>query len=212
MGVPTSGAADLYRRFWAQTARWLTGLKDQPPSGDVFIAYTSRDYYEPGQEAVLFARVRLEQDASEDADVIASVRTPSGNRINMPLAYVGGTSGLYRTMLDLDEPGTYTAEVSGKRGDQLLGEDKATFYLGEPHREFDRVAMNEPLLRAVAFESAGAFYTPEEAGGIPDDFVAAVSEEVRFVEKRFARMPALYVLMVVCATLEWLLRKRRGLL
>jgi hypothetical protein len=72
--------------------------------------------------------------------------------------------------------------------------------------------MNESLLRSLAFETGGAFYTPDEAGAIPGDLVQAVSEKAQFVERRLGRTPPLYAILVLCAAAEWFLRKRRGLM
>ena len=205
-------ARSTHLQFWGQAVRWLTGQKDESLGGADFVAYTGRDYYDPGQDAVLFARIQREGDEAVEADVTAAVRMPSGKVLNTPLEYVAGSGGLYRANLSLDEPGAYEATVSGRKEDLVLGEDTATFFIGEPHREFDHVAMNEPLLRAIAVESGGGFYTPVEARAIADDLIHAVSEQAHFAERRLAHMPQLYFFMIACVTLEWFLRKRRGLM
>jgi len=212
MAAPDTESGDLHARFWRQAVRWLTGQEDASLGGAPFIAYTSRDYYDAGEEAVLFARTQPSADGTVEADVAAEIRTPSGRTANTPLEFVAGSGGLYRARVPLDEPGAYEAHVTGRRDEQILGEDTATFYLGEPHREFDRVAMNESLLRAIAFESGGAFYALGDEGAIPEDLTQGATARARFVEKHIAHMPILYFALVACASVEWFYRKRRGLM
>lgn len=214
---PRGGSRTLHARFWGQTIRWLAGRKEDVGEDMPFIAYAGRDYYEPGEPCVLYARLHREED--EDAapepvpiEVSAEIRGPSGSVLTTPLEYVAGSAGLYKAKLSYEEPGGYAANVSAVKKGQALGEDTATFFIGHPYGEFDRVEMNERLLRTLAFETGGAFYTPETASSIPEDLVEAASRRGVFIEREFARMPAVYFAMVVCASVEWFLRKRRGLM
>lgn len=213
MNVPGGAEArTVHAKLWGQAVRWLANRTDEF-GGDVpFMAYTSRDYYEPDESAILLARVIREDEGSIEADVTAEVRCPSGQVVAAPLEYVPGSGGLYRTELAFAEPGQYVAHVAAERGGESVGEDDAMFYVGRPYGEFDRIEMDEQLLRALAFETGGAFHTPDTAGAIPDSLVEAASKRAIFKEMRVARMPATYVLLVAFATIEWFLRRRKGLM
>jgi len=205
----------LHTRFWGQAVRWLTGTQDESGDDDMpFIAYTSQDYYEPGQSVVLYARIRRKDDETgAETDVTARVRSPSGETMTSPLDYVAGSSGLYQAKLSFADAGMYTTDVSAATRDgQPVGDDTAVFFIGRPYGEFDRIEMNERLLRTLAAETGGAFYTPDRSSSIPADIVETAARRAILTEKKFARMPSIYGLMVACASMEWFLRKRRGLM
>jgi len=221
MNAVDGDARPLHARFWGQAIRWLAGGREDSGDDMPFIAYTSRDYYEPGAPSIVYARLpgAIDDDAASsradafaEPEVAAEVRTPSGAVLTTPLEFVAGSAGLYKVILTFTEPGEYTAQVSAVRGGDALGEDDARFFIGRPYGEFERIEMNERLLRALAFETGGAFYTPATASGIPDDLLEVASQRGIYVETRFARLPAVYIAMVVCAAVEWFLRKRRGLM
>jgi hypothetical protein len=213
MNVPGSVEdGTIHGKLWGQAVRWLANRTDEF-GGDVpFMAYTNRDYYEPHENAVLIARVIREEEGSVDADVTVEVRCPSGQVVAAPLEYVPGSGGRYRTELAFSDPGQYVAHVVAERGDENVGEDDAVFYVGRPYGEFDRIEMDEKLLRLLAFETGGAFHTPDTAGAIPDQIVDAASKRAIFREMRVARMPATYALLVAFAVVEWYLRRRKGLM
>lgn len=195
--------------------RWLAMRKEDAGSDAPFMAYASRNYYEPGETVVLFARIGAldkDKDAGAEATVTARTLMPSGQGVTTALEYVAGSGGLYKADLACTEAGEYAAHVEAQKNARSLGNDTATFFLGKPYGEFDRVEMNERLLRALAFETGGAFCTPETASTIPDAIKEAASKRAILVERKFAHMPETYILMVLCASAEWYLRRRRGLL
>ena len=212
----------LHTRLWGQAVRWLAGRDEDAPGDMPFIAYASRDYYEAGEVSILYARLgRQDKDETEappeaalaaEPEVTAEVRAPSGALLNTPLERVAGSAGLYKAQLSFTDPGEYVAKVTAVQDAAPVGEDTAAFFIGRPYGEFDQIEMNERLLRNLAFETGGAFYTPQSASRIPEDMVAVASRRGVFVEREFARMPGVYLAMVVCATIEWFLRKRRGLM
>ena len=202
----------LYVRFWAQAVRWVAGRQEEGAEDVPFIAYAGRESYDPGEPVVLYARVRVEGDKGAEADVTADVTGPLGTVLAAALEYVPGSGGLYKTTLSFDDPGEYAAHVSAAKDGEPLGEDTTTFFMGHPYGEFDKVDMNEQLLRTLAFETGGEFHTPESAAAIPDALMETAAQTGVFVERDVARMPGVYGAMVACAAIEWFLRKRRGLM
>ncbi|MBN2312168.1 MAG: hypothetical protein JXR94_24530 [Candidatus Hydrogenedentes bacterium] len=212
MSAGTDAARSFHARFWGQAVRWLAGEDEESEGESSFTAYASRDYYDAGQEAILLARLRREKGAAGEVRVSAEIHGPAGDTLTTPLEFVPESGGLYRARLEFSTPGRYTAEVAARLEEQIVAEDTVQFFMGRPYQEFDRVAMNERLLRSLAFESGGAFHTPEDAQAIPDELVAEAAQRAAFVEKKFARSPLVYLLIVACASVEWYLRKRRGLM
>jgi len=77
--------------------------------------------------------------------------------------------------------------------------------------EFFDSAMRAPLLRRIADETGGRFYTAENAGGLTED-ITYTGRGVTVVEERdLWDMPALLLLIVGLVFAEWSFRRARGL-
>lgn len=206
------GERSLHGRLWGQAVRWAAGEKDEFEDGPLFIAYTDKDHYELGQTVTLYGRLRSEDARGIDARVAADVTRPDGSRLTVPLEFVAGSGGIYRAGLTVDAPGEYNAGVIAQTDGEMLAQDTARFFMGRPLQEFDRIAMDETLLRRLAFESGGGFHTPETAAAIPGEITQTAVERAVYEEKRLGRSAGAFFLIIVCASLEWFLRKRHGLM
>jgi hypothetical protein len=71
--------------------------------------------------------------------------------------------------------------------------------------------MRAPLLKRIATETGGRFYTPETASTLAED-VAMSKRGVTVVNQMdLWDMPATFLLLVVLVSAEWAYRKSRGL-
>jgi hypothetical protein len=71
--------------------------------------------------------------------------------------------------------------------------------------------MRAPLLKRVASETGGRYYTPATASTLPED-VALSKHGVTVVNQMdLWDMPAIFILLVALVTAEWTYRKARGL-
>lgn len=211
----SAGTRALHTRFWGQAVRWLADRQDDTSKEMPFVAYASRDQYDPNEPVILYARLYTPAEASGsivEPQVLATVRKPAGELLTTPLSLIAGSGGTYKATLNLDAPGAYVAEVTCRRGDESLGEDSARFFIGKTYGEFDVVAMDEQLLRALAFETGGAFYTADSTERLLDDLAEAAARHGLFVEHGLAQSKTAYIALVVLASLEWFVRKRRGLM
>ena len=77
--------------------------------------------------------------------------------------------------------------------------------------EFFDSAMRAPLLRRIADETSGQFYTVDTVASLPED-IAYTGAGVTVVEElELWDMPALLLLLIVLVGSEWGYRRVRGL-
>ena len=234
------GRETPYVKFWGQTVRWLANQevkeREQKPGITVF---TDKRSYEPGETVRMFGRARGEGGlATNDAVIHAIIGTPAGTQIPVQLAYVPGTTGEYEGTFDPPAPGKYGVSTTAMLNQQPLGEKiDLDFRVGSPNLEFDQLDLNEPLLKRIAAETGGRYYslillddlirnlqTSErekrtqrqvplwDAIVLP---VVNVTRPIGFIHSSLsflAREPqGMFLAFLVLVTVEWTIRKRRML-
>jgi hypothetical protein len=73
------------------------------------------------------------------------------------------------------------------------------------------VAQNSDLLKRIATETGGKYYTPAEAQSLLDDLTYRQSPYSERVTKDLWDMPINFMLIIGLLSGEWFLRKREGL-
>ncbi|HUW34289.1 MAG TPA: hypothetical protein VM223_22000, partial [Planctomycetota bacterium] len=234
------GRETPYVKFWGQTVRWLANQevkeREQKPGITVF---TDKRNYEPGETVRMFARARGEGGlATNDAIIHAIIGSPAGTQTPVQLAYVPGTTGEYEGTFDPPAPGKYDASVTGMLNQQPLGEKIALdFRVGSPNLEFDQLDLNEPLLKRIAAETGGRYYSlillddliknlqtseqqkrTQRQVSLWDAIVMPVvnlTRPIGFIHNSLsflAREPqGMFFAFLVLVTVEWTIRKRRML-
>ena len=73
------------------------------------------------------------------------------------------------------------------------------------------VSGDHELLRRLAEQSGGEFFTLDQVGRLPERLGTLTEERMRSVELPLWHSPVLFALVVGCLSAEWALRKRVGL-
>jgi len=224
--VEAQGADSPYYRFWRQSIRWLAGRTEQEPALDQTVtAWPARIEYEPGEAVVLKARVlSQEKEPEEHADVQVTVRYPIPvkkrgsdgelvveNDASVRLDPVPLSPGDYQATWLPPAAGLYQATASAGNETGELGTYDLEFVVGQAASEFDRVDVDETVLRSLAAQTGGAFYTLATAGQIPDELQQRRSVVVVRRELNLWNAPGFFTAFLLCVTAEWIYRKRRGL-
>jgi hypothetical protein len=201
-----------HETFWRQLLRWL--VTDTP--GRVAVSLSS-DRVSPGEPVTVRAEVGDEQFVRvNDAAVTARVRGPSGDEREMPMEWTVAHDGEYRATFSADEPGLYAVRVVGGTrgaGRGARDADSATTYLrvAPSEAEYFGAEMRAPLLRRIASETEGRFYTPATVGSLPEDLTLSRRGVTVVREMDLWDMPVIFVLLVMLMSAEWGYRKLRGL-
>ena len=222
------GAQSPYYRFWRQSVRWLAGRREEQMAPDQLVkGWTPRIQYEPGEAVLLRVKVRgRDGEPEERAAVEARVGYPIPVRSEgaegeevvsegtvLQLGVVPLSLGEYQVPWTAPAAGLYrvTAAASLADGEDLLGTDDFEFVVGLVASEFDRVDVDEQLLRSLAAQTGGVYHTLATAGRIPDEIRQRRALVARRSEISLWNAPGFFLVFLACVTTEWFLRKRRGL-
>ncbi|OLE84262.1 MAG: hypothetical protein AUF76_03920 [Acidobacteria bacterium 13_1_20CM_2_65_9] len=207
MDVKVPVADTTHAMFWRRMLRWLVdGVPDQVN------VTTTADRVEPGEPVKLAAEV-LDAAYTEvnDSRVMARITAPSGKVSEVPVDWTVTRDGDYRASFTPEEAGIYDIRVAAVRDQKDLGAAAMHVRVSAGDAEYFDAAMRAPLLRRIAEETGGRFFTPANAASLPEA-VSYTGRGVTVVEEReLWDMPALLMMLVALVGMEWGYRRVRGL-
>lgn len=193
--------------FWRRLVRWLVdGVPDQ------VLLSTSVDRVEPGEPLKIAAQV-VDQAFAEvnDAKVTAQVTTPSGKILDVPMEWTVSRDGEYRASIVATEPGVYEMKATASRGGSDLGTGATHARAAAGDGEYFDAGMRAPLLKRVAEETGGRFFTAADAAGL-SEAINYSGRGVTVVEERdLWDMPIVLLLVIALIGAEWGYRRKQGL-
>jgi uncharacterized membrane protein len=193
--------------FWRRMVRWLVdGVPDQ------LNLLTGHDRVEPG-EAVRFTAEVLDTAWVEvnDAHVEAHITSPTGKSTDVPMEWTVERDGEYGAVFSPDESGLYEIKVTATRDGKELAGNVMHVRVSAGDNEYYDAAMRAPLLKRIAEETGGRFFTPANAASLPEA-ISYSGRGVTVVEEReLWDMPALLLLLLALLGAEWGFRRTRGL-
>jgi len=192
-----------HENFWRQLLRWLV---DGVP--DAVESRTLTDRVEPGQPVTLTADVVDPRFVElNDAQVIAHVSSPSGKTVDVPLQWTGERSGQYRATFDTSESGWYQARLEASRGGKSVGTSTTHVRTVADDAEYFDAAMHAPLLKRIAEETGGRFYTSDKLQALPEDLKYSGKGVTSVEERELWHMPILLLALLAVICTEWSLRR-----
>jgi uncharacterized membrane protein len=197
----------MHATFWRRMVRWL--VDDVP---DQVNLATGHDRVEPGEEVRFTAEV-LDPAYVEvnDANVEAQIISPSGKTTSIPMEWTVERDGEYGAVFSPDEPGLYEIKAAATRDQKPIGTSVMHLRVSAGDAEYYDAAMRAPLLKRLAEETGGRFFTPANAASLPDA-ISYSGRGVTVVEEReLWDMPALLLLLIALLGGEWAFRRARGL-
>jgi uncharacterized membrane protein len=193
--------------FWRRLIRWLVdGVPEQ-----VNVS-TTADRVEPGEPVKLSAEV-LDAAYAEvnDSRVVARVTSPSGKTTEIPVEWTVTKDGDYRATFTPEESGIYDVKVTAARDQKDLGTADMHVRVSAGDAEYFDAGMRAPLLKRIAEDTGGRFFTPANAASLPEA-ISYSGRGVTVVEEReLWDMPALFLALVGLIAAEWGYRRMRGL-
>ena len=193
--------------FWRRMLRWLVdGVPNQVN------VTTTTDRVEPGEPVKITAEV-LDAAYTEvnDSRVMARITAPSGKVSEVPVDWTVTRDGDYRATFTPEEAGIYDIKVAAVRDQKDLGAAAMHVRVSAGDAEYFDAAMRAPLLKRIAEETGGRFFTPANAASLPEA-VSYTGRGVTVVEEReLWDMPALLMALVALVGAEWGYRRVRGL-
>jgi uncharacterized membrane protein len=207
MNPATSDDDQTFSRFWRQMLRWLAS--DVPSR---VVATLPADQFNPKRPVAIRATVADSMYLPRnDTKVLAHVTSDSGDKRDLVLDWAIDRDGEYRGTFTPDVPGVYTVRVDATTPTGELVSDTTYLRVADLNTEYFDAEMRAPLLKRIATETGGRFYTPATANTLAED-VALSKHGVTVVNQMdLWDMPAVLLLLVALLTAEWSYRKVRGL-
>ncbi|MBI4617226.1 MAG: hypothetical protein HY720_26675 [Planctomycetes bacterium] len=188
-------AAKTFEALWGQSVRWAARRDQDGEAGGSGFALRAAPRLVPSGEPVLLTVT----GAPEGSQVRVQVVSPDGAVADVELAAGEGTrSGTFRPT----SPGEHAAVArEGSR------EARASFVALRPAGEMDEPFLDEHLLRDLARDSGGAYYTVLDAHRIPEALERSRRTSVERVEHSAGDSPVLFAVFVLLLSCEWALRR-----
>jgi uncharacterized membrane protein len=193
--------------FWRQLLRWLVSETPGRVSTTLSI-----DRAAPREPVTVRADVRDARHLGvNDAGVLATIVAPSGAERVVPLSWTVERDGEYLGSFTPEEPGRHEVRVvAGTRADTVVG-SAVPLEVAEPQEEFFGAEMRGSLLRRIAGETGGRFYTPDNVRNLAEDIALGGRGVTVVREMDLWDMPAIFLLLVMLLGAEWGYRRLRRL-
>jgi len=211
-----AGSADETKGFFvtwfSSLVRWLAVREE-----DKFLRVEpSKAFYAQGERIDLTAQVYNESYQPEDDAVVQVTMRPLNGADRYETALTGRGSGLYEGMFDGLTEGEYLYTASALRGSDTLGAVRGRISVGEQSVEFAETKMNKALLQQMA-SASGGIYADAAAFDVMAEQLRARPElqiRTRTHQKEYElwTQPWFLAMVILLLGIEWLLRKRSGML
>jgi uncharacterized membrane protein len=199
---------NAHETFWRQMLRYV--VSSTPRQIEIT---TAKDVYAVDEVVNIVADIRDQKfNPAGDAQVIARVTKPSGLTLDVPLKFTTlNAANIYTGQFKADELGQHKIELIGSSG--TLGQLNATanVLVSDLNREYYSAAQNSDLLKRIAAETGGKYYTPDQTQSLLDDLTYRQTPYSERVTKDLWDMPVNFILLIGLLSGEWFLRKREGL-
>jgi uncharacterized membrane protein len=193
--------------FWRRLLRWLVSyVPDQ-----VTVA-TDKSRYAQGENVTLTAEVDDDRFLKvNNAQVQATVHSPSGEAVDLPMEWTVDKDGEYRASFAPAEKGIHEIKVEVEREGTVLGTSTSFFEVEDLDDEYFQAEMRAPLLERIARETNGRFYRPEDVSRLAEDMSYTEGGTTIRERRDLWDMPAVFLLILGLVSAEWSYRKYRGL-
>ena len=205
-----SGTDQMLEHFISNAIRWLTKQEDSrrirvQPTKHIFTT----------QDAIEFTAQVYDANYQPLDDAQVEVRLQNGTETSSIVLNALG-SGQYQGEFESLREGDYKFTAMVKANGEVIGSDQGTFSVGSQNAEFLETRMNKSLLQQIAAQTGGQYYESDNFGSLAHDVTMTPNFKPRDVS-RSAEIEIwnsrwILALIIFIFALEWLLRKRNGML
>ena len=199
---------NAHETFWRQMLRYLvSGTPEQVEVG------TEKEVYSLDDNVSIVADIRDKKfNPVGDAQATARVTKPSGAVVDVPLKFTTLNSvNTYAGEFKADELGQHRIELLGNSATLGQLNAKSNMLVSDLNREYYSAAQNSDMLKRIAAETGGKYYTTADAQSLLDDLIYRQTPYSERVTKDLWDMPVNFMLIIGLLSAEWFLRKREGL-
>jgi hypothetical protein len=203
--------AGYFPRLVSNMLRWLTS----PDDASALTVRPTMPVFGQGESISFEAQAYdVQQKPVENAQIAVTViqrdRTTEG-------VFTSVGNGRYEGSLPgIAEEGVFRFRAQATRDGITLGADSGMVRVGGTHVEFLATETQTPLLRAIAARSGGVCLLPDQFDRLPDELARqgffAPRETTRGTELQLRSWPLLAAAVILLLAIEWLIRKRSGMI
>jgi hypothetical protein len=197
-----------HHNFWQRLSRWLVdGVPDR------VMVSVAPDRVQKGEPVSLTAEVMdPEFKGVNDGRITARVTSPSGKVEDVPMEWTVEHEGEYHARFTPAEDGMHKISVGGTTKDGSDTTRGTTVVRVAPSdAEYFDAAMRAPLLKRVAEDTEGRFFTPADANKLVDAITYSGKGVTVIDELDLWDMPVVLIGLLALMGGEWMMRRRRGL-
>jgi hypothetical protein len=201
---------DVLSSFFRQSFQWLAASDQEK----LVRIRSSKRNYANGEKVEFIAQV-YDAGLSPIDNAIINVQVNGAAQPRTVVLQPTG-NGVYTAQMAGLPEGEYYYTGTAKVQDRIYGQESGRFTIGASALEYQNLRMNATLLRTLAIQSGGKFYTPATAAAFLED----LRRNPRFVSASISsrndlalwNLPWLLGAALFCFSLEWFLRKRAGMI
>ena len=216
LGRPPSGGpgqSTAVEQLWRQLIQWLGGVKpgEEDEKAETLVANTDRTYYDPGRPIAVQARVNRKALPGGKIAVEARFRLDGKEVGRIPLRPDEREiehSGSFEPPRD----GQYEIAVALQAGGKVAEEVTLHVTAGHPYRELEETTLNESILRAIASQTGGRYFSMADAPEVADEIEREKTVRESRIEREWLASPTVFVLFAALISAEWYLRRRKSLI
>ena len=190
----------LFGRFWGQVIRWSAN-RQLPPEQQAAVTLTSdKDVYKLGETVHVYASGTDIANIKEAT--IAEPLSPAAQAPALPTSTkisFAPSGDRLEAQFVVRQSGMHRVAAGGATGE---------FLVERPAGEFDRLALNDALLRQLSAASGGQYFDATTARNLPETIKLSGKVKTEVKEYVFADSWLPFILIVLTLGAEWVLRKR----
>lgn len=192
--------------LWWNLMSWTA----TPPDNRRLGIEPSKSSYSGSESIIIHGSLRNESGEMEpDADI--DIELSSDTMETRFYSMENRGNGRYRLELESMPEGMYRFRAVARKGDRTIGEQSGEFAVARSNVEFINTTRNDRLLRQLAEQSGGRFFTHDSLDGFWDTFrergLLEQQEKVNTTLFYPYRHWGWFVLVILLLTAEWILRK-----
>ena len=197
-----------HETFWRQMLRYL--VSSSPLQTEVG---ADQDVYTMDDMVRVVADIRDKRfNPVSDAHATARITKPSGATIDVPLKFTTlNDVNTYAGEFKADELGQHRIDLNATSSSIGPVNATANILVSDRNREYYGATQNSDLLKRVASETGGKYYSLSEVRSLLDDLTYRKTPYSERVTKDLWDMPINFILIIGLVSAEWFLRKREGL-
>ncbi len=208
-------ADEYHQRYWNQVSNLI--MATPFAVSDRFVSIDAGSLqYAPGQNIQIRTRIRDTRGRPKTDAVVKANIFLAGKKIAAVPLEADKESGEFRGQTAPMLTGDYEVkiEVLGYPQDSAGGGlAKAQFYVQPPiASELARLNADEQILRQIASNSGGEFFREEEASALTDRLKLLSEGKIMQRDTALWQSYLWFAAVVLLLTIEWILRKRAGML